>query len=99
MWSFEHTEQTTATPEQLWAYYVDAPIAPLWDPLVAEIRRHGPFATGSTGTNKPPHGPRVKSRLTEVVPHTSSASRVPYLFSAGIFWARAGMWAREHFYT
>ena len=71
MWSFEHTEQTTATPERLWAYYVDAVTVPLWDPLVAEIRRNGPFATGTTGTSKPPQGPRVKSLLTEVAPYTS----------------------------
>lgn len=71
MWSFEHTESTTATPEQLWAYYADPASAPSWDHLVAEIQINGPFATGTTGTNRPSRGPRVTFTLTEVTPYSS----------------------------
>lgn len=71
MWSIENTETTTATPEELWACYVDTDSGPSWDPLVAEIKLHGPFATGTTGTNKPPVGPKLKFIFTEVIPFSS----------------------------
>lgn len=71
MWSFEHTESTAATPEQIWAYYADPESAPSWDPLVAKIEINGPFATGTTGTNTSTTGQRVKFILSEVTPYSS----------------------------
>lgn len=66
MWSFEHTESTTATPEQIWAYYTDTDSAPSWDPLVAKIEINGPFAVGTTGTNTSSTGQKVKFIISEL---------------------------------
>ena len=71
MWSFEHTESTTATPEQIWAYYTDPASAPSWDPLVAHIKIDGPFTTGTTGTNTSAQGQKVKFTISEVTPFSS----------------------------
>ncbi len=85
MWSFEYTKSTTATPEQIWAYYADSTTAPLWDPLVAEIQMNGPFVTSTTGVNKASNGQKVKFVLTEVTPF-SSYTEVNQLPFAQIVW-------------
>lgn len=71
MWSIQHSERTTASPEELWIQYQDTDNGPTWDPMVLEIKLHGPFAVGTTGTNKPTFGPKVKFVYTEVQPYSS----------------------------
>ncbi|MEV0647150.1 SRPBCC family protein [Phytomonospora sp. NPDC050363] len=79
MWTFSHTETTTATPARLWEHYADPPSWPRWDPDTAEVTVDGPFSAGTTGTLKPIGGPRVHFELTEVTPQRSftDVARLP----------------------
>lgn len=38
MWAFEHTETTSATPDQLWARYIEPATWPQWDHGIAAVR-------------------------------------------------------------
>ncbi|WP_432946241.1 SRPBCC family protein [Kribbella sp. CA-253562] len=71
MWHFEHTEQTSATPEQLWAHYSEPTAWPQWDHGTAEVTVEGPFVVGTRGTLKPAKGPKAAFVLTEVTPLVS----------------------------
>jgi hypothetical protein len=79
MWSIEHTGNTGAPPERVWAIYEDTATAPEWDPLVGEIRPDGPLALGRTAHNKPRRGPAMPSAITELSPNASYTEtiRVP----------------------
>lgn len=68
MWSFEHTQNTTASPEQIWAYYAATDLAPTWDPVIKRIEVHGPFVQGTKGHNHPVGGGRFPFEYTEVTP-------------------------------
>lgn len=79
MWTFEHTETTSATPAQLWARYTDPTRWPEWDHETERVTIDGPFAAGTTGTLKPVKGPKTKFRMLEVTPFEgfSDVSRLP----------------------
>lgn len=79
MWTFQHTETTTATPEQLWQLYQDPTTWPEWDHQLEDVTVDGPFETGSTGTIKPVGGPRTKFRMVEVTEKVSftDVTRLP----------------------
>jgi len=66
MWTFEHTETTTATPAQLWARYADPPSWPEWDHEIAAVTVQGPMAVGTRGTLKPVKGPATTFTFSEV---------------------------------
>ena len=66
MWRTEHTEETAASPEAVWALWSDVRTWPEWDEAVASVSLAGPFATGSPGRLKPVGGPGVTFTLTEV---------------------------------
>lgn len=68
MWQFEHSETTTASPEQLWAHYSDPVTWPRWDHGTAEVTIDGPMAAGTTGKLKPVKGPRARFVFTDVTP-------------------------------
>jgi hypothetical protein len=68
MWTFEHTETSSATPEQLWARYSQPATWPEWNQGMTEVAIDGPFATGTKGTLKPAHGPKTRFTLTDVEP-------------------------------
>ncbi len=65
MWTFEHTEQTTATPDQLWRRYADTATWPEWDSGTDRVVLDGPFAAGTKGHLKPVGGPKTKFELLE----------------------------------
>jgi len=44
MWRFERTETTSATPEQLWARYVDPTTWPQWDHGAERVTSDGPLS-------------------------------------------------------
>ena len=68
MWTFEHTETSSATPEQLWARYSQPATWPEWNQGMTHVTLDGPFATGAKGTLKPAHGPKTRFTLTAVEP-------------------------------
>jgi hypothetical protein len=79
MWTFQHTETTTATPEQLWDLYREPTAWPEWDHQLEDVTVDGPFETGSTGTIKPVGGPRTRFRMVEVTEKVSftDVTRLP----------------------
>jgi len=68
MWRFEHTETTTATPDQLWARYVDPTTWPEWDHETESVTAEGALAVGLRGRLKPKGGPWTSFLVTEVEP-------------------------------
>lgn len=79
VWTFEHTETTSAAPAQLWARYADPTTWPEWDHETARVTVEGPMAAGAHGTLKPVKGPVTKLVFTEVVPEVgfTDVSRLP----------------------
>ena len=52
MWHAEHTLDTTAQPERVWAQLAQVDHWPLWDPGLAWAELPGGFAAGAQGTMK-----------------------------------------------
>lgn len=79
MWTFEHTELTSATPAQLWARYAEPTTWPEWDKETASVTVQGPFVVGTRGTLKPVKGPATPFAFTEVNPEVgfTDVSRLP----------------------
>lgn len=79
MWTFEHTETTSARPAQLWARYAEPETWPEWDHQVARVTVQGPLAVGGRGTLHPVKGPATGFLFTEVTPEVSftDESRLP----------------------
>jgi hypothetical protein len=66
VWTFEHTETTDASAQQLWSRWS----APLtwgeWDHSLREVTAVGPFDVGTRGTVRRVSGPRTTFVLTRV---------------------------------
>ncbi len=79
MWAFDHTETTSASPDQLWARYVEPATWPQWDHEIAAVSVQGPVAVGTRGRLKPVTGPAASFTLTEVTPGVgfTDVSRLP----------------------
>ncbi|MGQ0837251.1 SRPBCC family protein [Actinokineospora sp.] len=79
MWTFEHTETTSASPAQLWARYAEPATWPEWDHETATVTVDGPMAVGTRGTLKPVRGPATPFVFTEVTPAVgfTDVSRLP----------------------
>lgn len=60
-WTFEHTEDTVASPESIWALWSDVTTWPVWDAGVDSVTLEGAFAAGTKGMLKPAGGPRACS--------------------------------------
>lgn len=68
MWEYEHSVETTASPEALWRHWSDVAAWPKWNQGIEEIRIDGPFAVGTTVTMTPPGEDPIALRLVEIVP-------------------------------
>jgi hypothetical protein len=66
MWEYEHSIETTATPEALWARWTDVPTWPGWNADIEKIEIDGPFAVGAQITMTPRGSDPVLLRLTDV---------------------------------
>lgn len=79
MWSFEHTETTTASPAELWARYAEPVRWPEWDDEISNVTMDGVMAAGARGTLKPAKGPATPFTFTEVTPGIAftDVSRLP----------------------
>lgn len=65
-WRVDASEVSRATPSQVWAWYADSERTPNWDHLVVLRRINGPFATGTSGSNKGASGPAFPWTFTDV---------------------------------
>jgi len=79
MWTFEHTETTSAAPAQLWARYADPSRWPEWDHEIAVVVVQGPMAVGTHGILKPVKDPKTHFTFTEIIPEVgfTDVSRLP----------------------
>ncbi|HKV69361.1 MAG TPA: SRPBCC family protein, partial [Gaiellales bacterium] len=53
MWKTEHTHDSSATPEAVFALWADVDGWPSWDASLIATTLDGPFAAGTTGTLHP----------------------------------------------
>ena len=53
---FDHTVETAAPPEKIWAAWTDAGSWPEWDTELAFAALDGDFAVGAKGSLKSPTG-------------------------------------------
>ncbi|GIF08409.1 SRPBCC family protein [Actinoplanes siamensis] len=68
MWDYQHSVETTATPEVLWHHWSSVAQWPQWNVGIEKIEIEGPFAAGTMFTMTPPGDDPLRMRLTEVVP-------------------------------
>lgn len=66
MWKHEHSAQTTASREAIWALWADVADWGSWNSDIETIELHGPFAEGSTISMTPRDQDTVQLRLAEV---------------------------------
>jgi Polyketide cyclase / dehydrase and lipid transport len=66
MWTYEHSLDTAATADALFAILRDARRWPEWNAGVARIDLDGPFATGTTGLMLLPDQTALRFRLAWV---------------------------------
>jgi Polyketide cyclase / dehydrase and lipid transport len=66
LWTGEHTIETKATAETLWALFRDVASWTTWNAGIEMVRLDGPFAAGTTFTMKPPGQDPLRSTLVEV---------------------------------
>ena len=64
----KHTEETTASIEDIWNIWKDVENWNSWDHGIEYSTIDGPFEVGVEGTLKPKGGPLVKTELTQVEP-------------------------------
>lgn len=65
---YEHSVETAARPEAVWALWRDADRRGEWDRSVQKLTLDGEFAAGTTGTMHIEGLPPLDFRLTEVRP-------------------------------
>jgi uncharacterized protein YndB with AHSA1/START domain len=68
MWEYEHSQETTATPDALWRHWSDMAAWPQWNAGIEKLEVDGPFAVGTTFTMTPPGEDPIRMRLVEIVP-------------------------------
>ncbi|MGV9616653.1 SRPBCC family protein [Nocardia xishanensis] len=68
MWKYEHSAETTVSPEALWRSWSDPNRWPEWNPGIQTFELDGPFAPGTTFRMTSPDGDTVELRLVEIVP-------------------------------
>ena len=71
MWEYEHSVETTASPEALWRHWSSIEDWPRWNAGIEKIEVDGPFEVGTVFTMTPPSDEPLRMRLTEVVPGSS----------------------------
>src|SRR5215217_930370 len=68
MWTYQHTETTSASREDVWAIWSDVPRWPDWDPATRKVSIDGPFAAGTHGKVTPNLGPTLKFTINDFRP-------------------------------
>jgi Polyketide cyclase / dehydrase and lipid transport len=67
MWTYEHSVQTSASPERIWSLWADVARWPAWNDDIERIELIGPFAAGSTILMTPIGGEPIELRVAEAV--------------------------------
>jgi Polyketide cyclase / dehydrase and lipid transport len=69
MWRTEHTHDSAAAPQAVYALWADVEAWPAWDASLIAATLSGPFAAGTTGTLHPAGMPEaIAFALTAVEP-------------------------------
>src|SRR3712207_9215712 len=77
--NFDHTVETAAPPEKIWAAWTDVKRWPQWDTELASASLDGGFAVGAKDKPKPKRGPASDFTISELTPGESYAftTRLP----------------------
>ncbi|WP_214416513.1 SRPBCC family protein [Sphaerisporangium fuscum] len=67
MWEYQHSIETTATPQAVWRLWADVENWGVWNADIKKIELRGPFEAGSEITMVPGDGEPVELRLADVV--------------------------------
>ncbi|MFK0181759.1 SRPBCC family protein [Streptomyces xanthochromogenes] len=67
MWKYEHSIETSATPEAVWRLWADVENWGSWNAEIEKIEISGPFAAGTQITMTPPGDDPVLLRIAEAV--------------------------------
>ncbi|MFC9930105.1 polyketide cyclase [Streptomyces sp. NPDC127190] len=67
MWEYEHSIETSATPEAIWRLWADVENWGTWNAEIEKIEMDGPFAAGTQITMTPPGDDPVLLRIAEAV--------------------------------
>ncbi|MFG3363339.1 polyketide cyclase, partial [Streptomyces griseofuscus] len=67
MWDYEHSIETSATPEAIWRLWADVENWGTWNAEIEKIEMNGPFAAGTQITMTPPGDDPVLLRIAEAV--------------------------------
>ncbi len=65
-WATEHSIQTNAAPERIWALFQDVPGWKRWNAGIEQIELEGPFATGTWFSMTPPGQEALRTQLIDV---------------------------------
>ena len=68
---FGHVVETTASPEKIWAAWIDVERWPQWDTELASATLDGSFALRAKGRVKPKRGPAARFSISELIPGES----------------------------
>jgi uncharacterized protein YndB with AHSA1/START domain len=68
---FDHTVETSAPPEKIWAAWTDVERWPEWDTELDSASLDGSFALGAKGRVKPKRGPAARFSISELIPGES----------------------------
>lgn len=66
MWAYEHSTETTASPETIWSLFSDVANWPQWNAGTEWAKIDGPFTLGAEITMKPPQQDAVNLRIVEL---------------------------------
>ncbi len=66
MWEYEHSVETTASPQAIWRLWTDVANWGSWNNDIEAVELHGPFAEGSTISMTPTGQETVQLHLAEV---------------------------------
>ncbi|KOX11566.1 SRPBCC family protein [Streptomyces sp. NRRL B-3648] len=67
MWKYEHSIETSATPDAIWRLWADVENWGTWNAEIEKIEMDGPFAAGTHIRMTPPGDDPVLLRIAEVV--------------------------------
>ncbi|MER6398812.1 polyketide cyclase [Kitasatospora sp. NPDC001603] len=67
MWEYEHSIETSATPEAIWRLWADVENWGTWNAEIDKIEMNGPFAAGTQITMVPPGDDPVLLHIAEAV--------------------------------
>ncbi len=66
MWTYEHSVNTSASPETVWKIFTDVPGWTSWNAGIEQVSITGPFAQGTVFHMQPGGQPMLTCRLVHV---------------------------------